>query len=159
MEIEFHGKLKKAELFQAIALLHKSSRRGMIIRASILAVLVVIYIAYFFIVAAKENPSAFDITRAGRHVIFLGIFLYWFLHPYISAYRVTSSLWKIPAVQAPFGGLVSGLGISLFFANGHKEIPWDQFTKIRKNNTLIALLNPDGTLTLLSRSFFKSEND
>jgi hypothetical protein len=54
---------------------------------------------------------------------------------------------------------VSSQGITYNLANGRKERLWDQFAKIQKNDKFIALLTPDGALSLLPRSFFKNEND
>jgi hypothetical protein len=159
MEIEFYGKYDKADFYQAVALVNKPSRRSTIIRIGIVVILTALYAIYFVSMATKENLSTFDVARAGRHVISIGIILYFLLQPYISAYQAATKLWKIPAVQAPFGGFVSSQGITYNLANGRKERLWDQFAKIQKNDKFIALLTPDGALSLLPRSFFKNEND
>jgi hypothetical protein len=159
MEIEFYGKYDKADFYQAVALLNQPSRRSTIIRIGIVVMLIAFYVLYYVNIAAKENLSTFDVARAGRHVITMGIILYLLFQPYISAYQAATKLWKIPAVQAPFGGFVSSQGITYNLANGRKERPWDQFAKIQRNDRFIALLTPDGALSLLPRSFFKNEND
>jgi hypothetical protein len=159
MEIEFYGNYAKAEYIQAVAAITKPSRRATIIRYCLIAVAIVIYIVYFATVATKENQSTFDLARVSRHAISIGILLYFILQPYISAYQTASRLWKGTDIQTPIRGFVSSQGITYIFANGRKEIPWDQFAKIRKTGKFIALLTPEGIFSLLPRSFFKSEND
>jgi len=159
MEVEFFGKYTKSDFYQAIALMNKPSRRSTIIRIGLVVIFTVMYAAYFISIATKENQTTFDIARAGRHVISIGIILYFLLQPYISAYQSASKLWKIPSVQEPFGGSVSNQGIIYSSAHGKRTRPWDQFAKIQKTDKFIALLTPDGELSLLPRNFFKNESD
>ena len=159
MEIKFNGKYDRKTFFQAIALVNKPSRRTMIIRYGIFGIFTIIYIIYLFTVATKEDPSTTDVARIGRHLITVALLLYLLLQPYFSAYQAASKIWKMPSVQDPFGGFVTSLGITYNLSSGQKERTWDQFAKIKVTESFVALVTPDGTLSLLQRNFFQSDHD
>jgi hypothetical protein len=157
MKIEFNGQYTRGEFFQAVALINGPSRRSMIIRICALVILVALYIAYFIFAVPEAGQSTFELVRVGRHVITIGIILYLLLLPYLSAYRTASRLWNIPSVQEAFHGFVSSQGVIHGFSSDGQIINWDQFAKVRMTDKFIALLTSDGILSLLPRSFFKSE--
>lgn len=157
MKIEFNGQYTRDEFYRAVALINGPSRRGTTLRIIILVILVALYIAYFIFAVPEASQSTFELVRVGRHVITVGIILYILSLPYLSAYRTAARLWNLPSVQGTFHGYVSSQGVIHGSSSDGQVINWDRFAKVRMNDKFIALLTADGILSLLPRSFFRSE--
>jgi hypothetical protein len=158
MEIEFSGNYDRSTFFQAVALLNRPTRRKTVNRIVILALFVLMYTAYFTILAPPEDPTT-GLPRIIWHLVVALIVVYLLLLPYISAYREASRIWKYPTVRDPSSGFVTEQGITYNLASGQKTRPWVEFSKIKLTDSFIAMLTPDGTFSLLQRDFFKTDQD
>lgn len=158
MEIEFAGKYDRRIFFRAVAELTRPTRRKAVNRIVVLALFVMIYTAYFTVLAPPEDPSS-GFPRIVWHVLVAALVIYLLFLPAISAYREAARVWKIPAVQDPSSGFVTEQGITYHMPDGQKVRPWFEFSRIRVTEEFLAMLTRDGTFSLLQRDFFKTDQD
>ena len=142
--------------FRAVRLANRGTGNNRTI--SLLALAAIVIAIYFTSQAylTGSDPDPFNLVRLGLALLLLVVFLG---YPYVLAYYQTARLWRNPAMQKTISGRVHDQGITYTNTTPFRSVPWEKFARLRVDPSLVALLTSDGVLTVLPRSFFKSEHD
>jgi hypothetical protein len=157
MEIEFGGEYDKKEFFRAVAMANMPSRRGRFVRIALLALIAVVFIALVADYVKQGNQRPDKVIRIALNVVILAYFL---LSPYVSSWRIASTLWKRTMAPSPHAeGRVTGHGITYASATSEKEFAWEAFSRVRKARDMVVLVTADGVMSIHPRHFFRNEQD
>jgi hypothetical protein len=157
MEIEFHGTYSRQDLFRAVFLANKPSRRQLLVRIGVAAAAIILYFFVFILASIKVHSPIFDGNTLGRHIFTLVLVALFLVYPSIITTLTAAKLWRDPIFRKPFSGTISEEGIQ--YTGKKTLLVWDRFKKRKASADLIALLTTDGILCFFPRRFFKSEGD
>lgn len=157
MEIRFQGLYTWHDLFNAVLMANKPTRRKALSRLVMGILVVGLYFIYVLFLAMKNNTLIFDKASIGQHLFTLFAFVLFMIYPTLSAGITTYKLWRSPIFRKPFSGTLSEEGI--LYTGKITTITWDRITKKVIADDMIVLLTSDGILSFFPRGFFFSEGD
>jgi hypothetical protein len=156
MEIPFKGQHDRNTFFRAVRLANQPVRNGSRLRWLVLAALAVVIVLSIQSLLKPENSDGFTWVRLG---LGLGLLLAYLLWPYGLSYIQARRIWKDPAIRQEISGRLQERGITYTNTNPYRTVPWDRYARLRLAPDLATLLTAAGVLTVLPRSFFKSDSD
>lgn len=155
MHIQFQGQYNRKTIHSAVELVRNLTRRSLMIRLAILAVLGALLLSnYLFSPPGDANAN----TRWVSFAISLVVIAFLLLLPFLSAQGVTTYLWNLQKMREPVSGVISLSGVK-FNGQSQNEIGWEEFISGHYTPDLIALLTRDGVLCVFPRSFFLRAQD
>lgn len=155
MDVEFKGKYTQKDVFRAVSLANKPTRKRLIIRVGMALLVVVAYIAYTVVTANQSKTPILDPKLIGSHLLYLlmiGLFL---IYPNIISWITAYKIWRAPTMHVEYSGTLSDEGIT--YTGKKTLITWDSIAKKQITSDLIVLLTANGILCFFPRGFFRSD--
>lgn len=153
MDISFDGQYDQKAFFRALRLVQRTSQWNRALRIAALGAALALAVTFVFIWATEGIPESFRLLVAALLTIFA-------FNPLLSAWWMTKRLFRERPLRT-IKGRVNKSGLTLFskVAQGQQRpLPWREFRRAGYADDLIGLLAKDGTLWVLRRDFFDSEN-
>ena len=155
MEIEFKGFYTRKDVFRAVFLANKPTRKRGLIRIGIAGLALVIYIAYTVLTSIQSKTSLQDPNLYGSHLMYLLLIALFLFYPNITSWITALKIWRAPTMHHEYKGTISSEGI--LYSGKKTLITWDQIAKKQITEEIIVLLTSNGILSFFPRSFFISE--
>lgn len=157
MEIEFKGIYTRKDVFRAVFLANKPTRKRELIRIGISALALIIYIAYTVLTSIQYKTPLLQLNMVGSHLLYLLLIALFLYYPNLTTYITALKIWNAPTMRFEYRGSLSSAGI--LYAGKKTTITWDQIAKKQVTDEIIVLLTSNGILSFLPRGFFRSEGD
>lgn len=155
MEIEFKGSYTRKDVFNAVLLANKPTRKRELIRIGIASLALVIYVAYTILVSVQNKTPLLDPDMIGSHLMYLLLIALFLYYPAITSTITALKIWKAPTMRYEYKGSISNDGI--LYSGKKTLITWDQISKKEVTSEIIVLLTSNGILSFFPRGFFISE--
>ena len=157
VEITFKGQYTRADVFKAVFLANKPTRKRELIRIGIASLAMVIYVAYTVFVSFQNKTPLLDRNLIGSHLLYLLMIVLFLYYPYLTSSITALKIWKAPTMRYEYKGTISDTGI--LYSGKKTMITWDQIAKKQVTDEIIVLLTGSGILSFFPRGFFRSEGD
>ncbi len=154
MEIPFNGQYDRDLFFRAVKLANRPPRNqarflGFI---SLFAIGAAVLMVFRIVTSGDFAANAIWLAAALLMVLALG----WvFFQPYFLARK----MWANPGTRRVLHGTITNRGIVYELREGHNEIPWGRFRRLRISEDLVTLIRDDGLLVVFPKRFFKKSSD
>ena len=159
MEIDYEGQLTREELFRAVTLANRPSRRRAAVRIGLAILVLIAYPALILLSASEGGLSSYEIVRSSRHLITVLLLEIFLLQPFYMPYFTARKLWSNALMRTPDKGSITDRGVVYQMGDATREYPWESYAKLRKSDTVAALITADRILCPFPRSYFHSAED
>ena len=154
MEISFKGQYDRATFYRAVRLANRPSRdqNRFLWFMFMFACGALVLMLYRIFTSGDFGGNAILLFVALILVVVIG---YVFLQPVFSARK----MWAQAGTRRVLQGRVTHQGIVYELEEGHNEIRWERFRRMRRAEDLVTLLREDGLLLVFPQGFFKKPSD
>jgi hypothetical protein len=155
MDIEFKGIYTRKDVFRAVFLANKPTKKRELIRIGIATLALAIYVGYNVLVSIQNKTPLLQANMIISHLIYLlliGLFLY---YPNITSSITALKIWNAPTMRHEYKGTLSSAGI--LYSGKKTLITWEQIIRKQVTSEIIVLLTANGILSFFPRGFFISE--
>jgi len=157
MEIDFKGIYTRGDVFKAVFLANKPTKKRELMRIGIASLAMVIYIAYTVLVSIQSKTALFDPNLISSHLLYVLLIALFLYYPQITSSITALKIWRAPTMRHEYNGTLSSAGI--LYAGKKTLITWDQIVTKQVSDEIIVLLTGNGILSFFPRGFFRSEGD
>ncbi|PKO00601.1 MAG: hypothetical protein CVU42_03395 [Chloroflexi bacterium HGW-Chloroflexi-4] len=157
MEIEFKGFYSREDVFKAVFLANKPTKKRELIRIGVSSLAMVIYIAYTVLASIQNKTPLLDPNMIGSHVLYILLIVLFLYYPNITSAITAFKIWRAPTMRYEYRGNLSSEGV--LYSGKKTLITWDQIVQKQVTDEIIVLLTGNGILSFFPRGFFKSEGD
>jgi len=155
MDIPFKGTYQREDIYQAVRLTARESLLWKIFRMVLLLIMIVNIVLTINQVVSAGRPAV-ELLSVIPSVL---IAAYIILQPVITAYLITSRIWKQASEHANVQGNIKRTGLTISQFGTDQELEWQRFTRAEVSDRYIVLLAPGGYMNVFPRSFFVSDSD
>jgi hypothetical protein len=154
MEIAFSGQYDKELFFRSVMLANQPPKNQRLVRSFML-----VFILAAVVVLIARLIDTGDILGNAMYIAVVMIVGAFLARSYLQLYLGARSMWANPSVRRKLSGVVTKKGIRYQLEEGHNEILWERFNRVRKVNSLVTLVTREGLLVIFPRTFFKNDAD
>lgn len=153
MQIEYQGRLTKADLLQSLILHHRPSRPIGAIRLGLVALIILSYLYYFILYSPRDLLEELSI------IISLLLIIYVIAAPFIKPYEALPGFLRDRDLTSLISGKITDQIIVVKTASATSELKWNLYHKHKRTPNLVLLYQGESWYNLFPRSFFHSEED
>jgi hypothetical protein len=153
MEITFEGQLTKGDIRKSLVMHHRPSKAVSIIRITLIIIVLLAYLVYFFLYSSKDLVEEFGI------ILPLLIIIYVLALPFILPYNTLPKHFKDPDFQSNVSGKITDQSVTINMLHAKSEIEWALYKKQKRSDDLMLLYLDKLTYNLFPRRFFNSDED
>jgi hypothetical protein len=157
MDIEFKGTYTRKDVFRAVFLANKPTKKQEIIRIALASLALVIYVGYNILMSVQNKTPLFDSSLIVSYFIYLLLIALFMYYPNITSTITALKIWRAPTMRYEYKGKISSEGI--LYTGKKTMITWEQIRRKQITSEIIVLLTSNGILSFFPRGFFKSEGD
>jgi hypothetical protein len=157
MEIEFKGIYTRKDVFRAVFLANKPTRKRELIRIGIASLALVIYVGYNMLISFQNKTPLLQLNMVGSHLMYVLLIALFLYYPAITSSITALKIWNAPTMRHEYKGTISSEGI--LYTGKKTLITWEKIVKKQVTSEIIVLLTSNGILSFFPRGFFRSEGD
>ena len=154
MQIPFRGQYDRDLFFKSVMLANQPPKNRLFVRR-FMSVFVVAALG----VLVTRLVETGDFLGNATYIVLVMIISAFLVRSYLQPYLAARQMWKNPSVRRKLVGTVTKKGIMYQLEEGHNEILWERFNRVRKARNLTTLVTREGLLVIFPQRFFRSYAD